>query len=181
MVSDVAVAFPETDTFQRDLEDLIGVERVHWVDASDVTTRLLGDSSTANVFLIGIAFQIGALPISSASLEAAIGMNGVAVDRNVAAFRAGRWWIADRGRLGLSEEAPDQPPEPRFFDQDELPSDLHLLAERRAADLVEYQDRRYAQVYIDLARRTARAEARIVGAPGPLTYAVVRNLYKLMA
>ena len=62
----------------------------HWADAQRLTTALFGDSVTANVFVLGMAVQVGALPLAAASVEQAIELNGVAVARNVESFRWGR-------------------------------------------------------------------------------------------
>ena len=46
--------------------------------------------SRANIFLVGYAFQKGAMPLSAEAIEKAIEMNGEAVAMNQAAFRWGR-------------------------------------------------------------------------------------------
>ena len=43
-----------------------------------------------NVFLLGVAFQTGALPVSTESIEHAIELNGVAAEKNLQAFRRGQ-------------------------------------------------------------------------------------------
>ena len=40
-----------------------------WADAAQITNGFLGDATTANVFVVGMAVQIGALPISLDSLR----------------------------------------------------------------------------------------------------------------
>ncbi len=53
-------------------------------------TALFGNTVGANIFLVGYAYQLGAMPLSAASIEEAIELNGEAVDMNKAAFRWGR-------------------------------------------------------------------------------------------
>jgi len=65
-----------------------------WADAGAITEALLGSSVTANVFVVGMAVQAGALPLSPQALEQAIELNGVATSSNLAAFRWGRAMIA---------------------------------------------------------------------------------------
>ena len=55
-----------------------------------VAETLFGTSVGANIFLVGVAFQQGAIPLSAAAIERAIELNGEAVEMNVAAFRWGR-------------------------------------------------------------------------------------------
>ena len=62
----------------------------HWADAQAITEALFGNSVTANVFVVGMAVQAGALPLSPLSVEQAIELNGVAVHSNMEAFRWGR-------------------------------------------------------------------------------------------
>jgi indolepyruvate ferredoxin oxidoreductase len=53
-------------------------------------TALLGDSIASNLFLLGVAFQRGLVPVSGAALERAVELNAVAVDFNKQAFLYGR-------------------------------------------------------------------------------------------
>ncbi|MFL5993824.1 MAG: 2-oxoacid:acceptor oxidoreductase family protein [Streptomyces sp.] len=72
MVSDVSASWPETASFERGLEERLGRGRVHWVDAEQVVRDLFGSASVLNLFMVGAAFQLAALPVSAASLERAI-------------------------------------------------------------------------------------------------------------
>ena len=60
-----------------------------------LVTRLFGDDQHANIFLVGMACQAGAIPVDAAHIESAIELNGVAVERNQQAFRRGRQLVAD--------------------------------------------------------------------------------------
>ena len=55
-----------------------------------LATALLGQSIGANMFMLGYAYQLGALPLSAQAIEQAIELNGEAVAMNLAAFRWGR-------------------------------------------------------------------------------------------
>jgi len=137
------------------------------VAARRLVRRLLGDDSTANVFLLGVAVQAGHVPVSADHLERAIELNGVAVAKNLAAFRWGRAWVADEAAV----EAAATPPS---TEGGRAAADIPLRS-RLVADLTGYQSSKYA----------ARFEAVIheVAAKGhpELTEAVMRNLHKLMA
>ncbi|HEX5119428.1 MAG TPA: indolepyruvate ferredoxin oxidoreductase family protein [Pseudonocardiaceae bacterium] len=183
MVSDVNTAYPDTEQFRSALENALGERRVHWLDTGELSERIAGDRSGANVMLIGAAVQAGAVPVNPASIEAAIELNGIAVQANRAAFRAGRWWVADRDRLLAALPSPDaeQPPSPSWFAESGLPDDVRTMAARRAEDLLHYQDQRYAQRYVELVAAIAAAEQRTTGGSAVLTQVVAANLYKLMA
>ncbi len=57
--------------------------------------RCSATSIGANMFMVGYAYQLGALPLSAAAIEQAIELNGEAVAMNKAAFRWGRRAAAD--------------------------------------------------------------------------------------
>ena len=59
-------------------------------DATGDAEARFGDAIFANMIMLGAAFQLGSLPLKAEALEAAIRLNGVAVEKNLAAFRRGR-------------------------------------------------------------------------------------------
>lgn len=60
------------------------------VDATRLSERHFGTHMMTNMILLGAAWQEGLVPVSLASLEAAVRLNGVEVESNLAAFRLGR-------------------------------------------------------------------------------------------
>jgi len=145
-------------------------DRAHWADAEHITHVVLGDATTANVFVVGMALQAGALPIDPAYVEQALELNGVQVDDNVAALRLGRRAIAD----------PDAVARATHTDPD-AERDTAATVDFFATDLVDYQDARYADSFREFVRTVADAERALAPGPAVLTLAVARNLYKLMA
>jgi len=138
--------------------------------------RLLGDTIYANMMLAGIAFQRGHLPLSLRAIEEAITLNGAAVQANLAAFHTGRL-IADK---------PDTLPSGEADQASSAPDDPDGLAEWFAEELVAYQDDAYAERYRKLVARVRDAEIAVNGVEPdpkrlPLTEAVARSLFKLMA
>ncbi|MGC1464553.1 MAG: indolepyruvate ferredoxin oxidoreductase family protein, partial [Pseudolabrys sp.] len=79
-----------TERLKRAIVGAAGRERTHFVDAGRLATALLGQSIGANMFMLGYAYQTGALPVSAEAIEKAIEMNEQAVPMNIAAFRYGR-------------------------------------------------------------------------------------------
>ena len=86
-----------TERLKRAIRTAAGAEKTHFVDATRLATALLGNSIGANIFMVGYAYQLGALPLSAESIEKAIELNGEAVPMNLAAFQFGRRAAFDRG------------------------------------------------------------------------------------
>jgi indolepyruvate ferredoxin oxidoreductase len=163
------------------------------VDTVAVSSALFGDSIAANVVALGAAYQAGALPLAASSITRAIEVNGVAVERNLDAFRAGRVAVHDPGRLPAARRPGELR---RQAQRDVLAAAAALAAERglagpaaetaarRAAELTAYQDARLAGRYLDLVGAAARAEADLAGgagAGGALTAAVTDAFFHLLA
>jgi indolepyruvate ferredoxin oxidoreductase len=193
MITHPALPYPD-DSIERRLDARSRPEANRFPDATALATALTGSSASANVFLLGVALQDGRVPISIASIERAIGLNGVAVDTNLAALDWGRRWAHDPGAVEAlaltAPAAPDQPtltvPDlPRALDDrvraitddDGLRRTIRPLA----ADLVGYQDVGYARRFLDAVTDAAVAERRAVPGSTRLTEGVARSLHKLMA
>ncbi len=171
-----------------------------YVEGRSLAEALFGDHMATNLFVLGVAYQAGWLPLRASSIEAAIRMNGVQVEQNLQAFRYGRLWVHDPQRVRALVERP------RAGYEEERARWLRALGGRRArayaglldrcqhldpesrrllavrvGELVDYQDARYAQTYVDAVLRAAERERQAVGRTGPLTHAVARSLFKLMA
>ena len=155
-------------------------DRNLYVDAAGLTSALMGTSVTANVFMLGIAYQAGLIPIDAAAIEQAIELNGTAVDANLASFRWGRHWTADPvavARHAGTKAAYDAAPYTVSGIDD---VNLRHAVELRAGDLVSYQNRRYADRYVDVVRRAHVAETA-VGGDGTFSRSVAQQLHHLMA
>ena len=79
-----------TERLKRAIITAAGRDNVSFIDASRLATALLGNSIASNIFLVGYAYQKGAIPLSAEAIEKAIEMNGEAVAMNQSAFRWGR-------------------------------------------------------------------------------------------
>jgi indolepyruvate ferredoxin oxidoreductase len=152
------------------------------VDAARLTTGLLGNAITANVFVLGVAYQAGFIPVSARLIEQAIELNGTAVEANRTAFRWGRKWYLDPATV--EAKASGTAPPPAAMAKINLKgiddAELRRLVEIRAAELIAYQNRKYAERYVKLVREAAAAETK-AGGDGRYAQTVARNLYKLMA
>jgi indolepyruvate ferredoxin oxidoreductase len=188
MVSDVAARYPALESLAQRIDAVSRAERNVFLDAQRVAERLLGDHMASNLLLVGVAWQLGALPLSAGAIEAAITLNGVAREMNLAAFRWGRLYVADRARVEAVLQADRAPtpaaesisPEAQAIVDSVGASGALLEALRvRVPELIAYQNAGYARRYAEAVARVLRAESRL--GSDALALAVARNLYKLMA
>jgi indolepyruvate ferredoxin oxidoreductase len=137
-------------------------DRNIFVDATRIAEGLFASHLAVNVFLLGVAYQGGLIPLSAASIEEAIRLNRIEAERNIQAFLWGRRYYQD-ARVVEEMIAPStRPPQPMG------------TVERRFAELTLYQDRRYAETYRAFADEIAKREPA-------LAEPVARYLFKLMA
>jgi indolepyruvate ferredoxin oxidoreductase len=170
------------------------------VPARRIAEELFGDYMLTNLVVLGAAYQAGLIPIAAAAIEEAIGLNGVAVDANRQAFRHGRMWVHDRAGIAALLDPPaldaaaehdrrrDALGRRRRSAYDRLwhlasglDEETRRLLAVRLAELVDYQDERYARAYLDTVAAVADREQNVMPGTRDLTHAVARCLYKLMA
>jgi indolepyruvate ferredoxin oxidoreductase len=164
-----------TERLKRAIVASAGRGNCHFVDATRIASALFGNSIGANFFLVGYAYQIGALPLSAAAIEKAIELNGEAVEMNRAAFRWGRYAAIDLADVETLIKPKEEDPARR------LSQTLDETIERRVEFLTAYQNARYAARYRTMVDKVRAAEsARTPGNSG-LAEAVARYLFKLMA
>jgi indolepyruvate ferredoxin oxidoreductase len=180
MVFDGSVGYPDEREM---LGRLTGAcERVTSVDGLGAADALFGTTDVANMLVVGVAYQAGALPMSAASIESAIGLNGVAVELNIAAFRWGRVAVADPAAFA----AATRPAGPTVTAPPELPATSPLtgetrrLVQRRVAELIAHSGPRAARRYLGLVEGVWLAERR-VGQRTKLSETVARGLHRFMA
>jgi indolepyruvate ferredoxin oxidoreductase len=163
-------------------------------DAQAICEELLGDHMPAHVFLIGVAYQLGVLPFSLAAIEEAIGELGAQAASNLAAFRWGRAAVDRPEALEQARNArrarrsSEREPSPaamrasaRLLAARNLPRDHGDALAWYTADLVDYQDRRYAGRYLELVSRVIEAERELGNERSELSETVAHHLYRLMA
>jgi indolepyruvate ferredoxin oxidoreductase len=156
-----------------------------YVDAAAVTTGLFGTSVTANVFVVGVAYQAGLIPLPADAIEQAIELNGAAVESNLAAFRWGRAWYVDPDAVEHQADRTTRAADATRFDVGTFDDpELQRLVEVRARDLAAYQNDKYARRYVAVVREAAVAESAVGGAggtDGSFSRTVARQLHRLMA
>jgi len=81
--------FP-TLQLQDSINDAAGDSHSHFVNATQLAEQLLGNTLGANMFMLGYAWQKGAVPLPIKAIESAIALNGQAVEMNLQALLWGR-------------------------------------------------------------------------------------------
>jgi indolepyruvate ferredoxin oxidoreductase len=171
-----------------------------YVEGRRVVEALFGDYMMTNLFMLGVAYQAGRIPLRAESIEWAIRLNGVQVEENLQAFRYGRLLVHAPERVRSLVEPPSLSDEEERIRWErrlgwagrrayrtllercrDLDGESRRMLAIRVGDLIEYQNVRYAGRYVDFVLRVAARERQVLGRTGPLTHAVIRYLYKLMA
>jgi indolepyruvate ferredoxin oxidoreductase len=152
-------------------------QRTVTLDSARLAKHLTGSSLGANMLLLGAAYQSGALPLTCASIEAAIRTNGVAVEANLAAFRWGRHVIANPAFHG---EPATCEVESELLRERSFTGALRRLLNVRAELLMRYQNRATAMSYLDDIERVWTVERRL-GDQTVLSEAAARGLHRLIA
>jgi len=167
--------FP-AQSLRRTISKGVGEDNAFFVDATRIATALMGDSIATNMFMLGVAYQRGLIPVSADAIDKAIELNGAAVKMNQAAFLWGRRFVAEPAaveRLSTPNEA--QGLEPRIAET------LEQMVARRVEFLTSYQNAAYGQRYADLVERVRKAEQSQAKGQTGLAHAVARYYFKLLA
>ena len=166
---------PDAEGLAARLAEQFG-ERGQAFEALRLSAALMGDSITANMMLLGAAWQRGLVPLSLAAIDRAIALNGVAVAQNRIAFLWGRRAGHDlQGveRIAVGAGAGAQQVvrfEPRRQES------LQDLVRKRSDFLVDYQNAAWAARYASAIGQLEQAAASDL-----LARAAARGLFKLMA
>lgn len=153
------------DTREAAIRAVVGDDCVAAFDANQVAETLMGDAVFANVMMLGFAWQRGMVPVGLDALHQAIELNGVAPEKNKAAFACGRIMAADPDALAPAQvDAPSETAE--------------AAISRRADFLTDYQNAAYANRY-----RATLADFASALPENDETHvlAAAKSLFKLMA
>jgi indolepyruvate ferredoxin oxidoreductase len=155
------------------LREAIGDHKLDVLDATGIATALMGDSIATNSFLLGFAFQKGAIPLSLESILRAVELNGVAIEMNKQALSWGRLAAHDIARVRTATQFRTKPAKTnRTLDE---------VISHRSEFLKNYQDQAYADRYLALVAKVRAAESKAAPGSSELTEAVAKNFFKLMA
>jgi indolepyruvate ferredoxin oxidoreductase len=170
---------PDADALAAKLAGVLG-ERGLAMEALRLSTALMGDAITANMFLLGAAWQRGLVPLTRAAIDRAIELNGVAIEVNRRAFLWGRRAAHDPRAVEriAAGSGPASAQVVRFDPR--KPATLAELLAHRIGVLTAYQGAGYANRYAAAVRRVEQAEAKL-GRGDAVAKAAARYLFKLMA
>jgi indolepyruvate ferredoxin oxidoreductase len=163
----------EMVAMQDALRDAVGERNLDIIDATAIASTLMGDSIATNAFMLGYAFQKGAIPLSLEAILRAIEINGAAIEMNKQAFTWGRLAAHDMARVRSVTQF-----------RTRAASAVKPLDEQiasRAKFLGDYQNKAYADRYLAAVAKVRKAEQAVAPASSELTEAVAKNLFKLMA
>ncbi|GAA1383586.1 indolepyruvate ferredoxin oxidoreductase family protein [Kitasatospora putterlickiae] len=189
MVTNRVVVPDSPDDALERIAALTRSERNLHLDAQGLSEDLFGDHMPTNMLLIGAAFQHGCVPLSSTAIEAAIRLNGAAVEKNLAAFRWGRAAVLDHEAVLKAVRVPARPV------VEVTPAALAMAGEHleagalrdavalRSADLIAYQNDAYARKFVLEVHSVAATAKRLAGeeAGERIAVAYAKGLYKVMA
>ncbi len=190
MVSDRQVQFPPIERLTAGIDRVTRKADNVYLDGEALAYGLFGDSMAANLFMVGVAYQAGTLPMKAQSIETAIEQARVGVEQGIAAFRWGRMALVDRAfvEAEIAKYAPEAQRAPELdkaaralVDGVGAEGETRRLLEVRLPDLIAYQDKAYARRYAEVVKRIVDAERRAVPGKSDLAEAAARYLYKLMA
>jgi len=188
-VADRAIASPPLEFLRSRIDERSRSNLNVWLDAQRLAHEQLGSDAYANVLLLGVAFQTGAVALSSLSIERAIELNGIDVETNRQAFRLGRRSVSSAPQavvLQANIATPGAVPDPRLESVAssvgaETGGDLDSVVRIRVADLTDYQNLGYARRYADLVGRARAAEHSLGLSQESFARAVAVELHRLMA
>ncbi len=149
---------------------------VEFVNASDLTTALMGDAIFTNPFVMGYGYQKGLIPLAGASILRAIELNGTAVEKNKQAFEWGRRAAVDLA--AVTKAAFPVPPKSGYY---KLSESIDEMIGRRVEFLSGYQNSAYGDRYAALVKRVVAFEAEKFPGKKALAAAVARYYFKVLA
>lgn len=141
--------------------------RDHFINFTDLATQLTGDAISANMMMLGYAWQQGLVPIGRDAIEQAVTLNGVAVKANIAAFNWGRLLAHDPEAVTSAAGPAQVTARP----QNALSTD-ELIA-HRSAHLTKFQNARLAKRYTARLARLAKSVDADALRQAAISYAAV--------
>ncbi|MCT8175686.1 indolepyruvate ferredoxin oxidoreductase family protein [Variovorax sp. CY25R-8] len=160
------------------IEAAAGTADLVLIDGERMATALVGDPIGINMFMLGLAWQRGFVPLGRAAIERAIELNGVAVAMNKEAFLWGRRVAHDRQAVERHLKA-EQPTQVITF-MSRQTRGLDQTVAHRIEHLRAHSGELHVQRYRALVEKARRLEAAL-HAGDALARAVAHNYHRLLA
>ena len=148
-------------------------EEINQINASEISKSLFGNTILSNIFLVGYAIQKGAIPLSLASIEEAIKINGVSIEENLNALTWGRLAAEDFKYVINKCEFN----KPKF----NINLSLDQLIKKRYNDLFHYHNEKYAQRFKNIVNKVINVDKNFKNKKLKLSRIAINTLYKTMA
>ncbi|MGB1532997.1 MAG: DUF6537 domain-containing protein, partial [Acidimicrobiales bacterium] len=194
MVGNPLGTLPTSEMLLERLSNCIKKESSYLVDAGARCKDLLGSVTSSNIFLLGVAVQFGALPVSPQSFEQAIKLNNVNIEGNLDAFHWGRAWAFDTDYVEhvIQNQRRVTDSQPQLHLNDDITSRIHSLKLPNedthlisflADDVLGFQNFRTVEKFINLLEEVNRSSVGLTSNDDrqSLIIAVARNAHKLIA
>lgn len=156
------------------IQDRCGSDNLLAIEGLRIGAGLMGDTLATNMFMLGVAWQMGYVPLSLTSIMKAIELNNVQVDFNKKSFLWGRRAAVNLDAVEKAAANASWRPSKR------IDMSSSAIVERSMAYLTDYQDATYAQRYKALVDRAIAAE-KSRGLDDRFSTAVARYYFKLLA
>jgi indolepyruvate ferredoxin oxidoreductase len=153
-----------------------GQKEIDFIDANALAVSHMGDALYTNPLLMGYAWQRGWIPLSKQAIMKAIELNDMQVANNMKAFCIGQLAAV---KPELVTKANVQTIEFRRDAKQSSKSITEIMA-ARAQELLHYQNKAYANRYLEEVNRVIAFEKKLQ-LDEQLSTAVAHNLFKLMA
>ena len=149
------------------------VKRAYDLDANQTSVYLSGTETSANMVMLGYAWQRGLIPLPKSAILRAISLNGALVETNQKAFEGGRAVAA--GTL----KAPIKFNPKETKDDSERDSNAKLLA-ARAKLLAKYQNASFAERYVIKCAEVIELDRNINRSSNALSRSFISSYFRLL-
>ena len=139
---------------KKHLENHLDANNLEFLDMSLLAEKLVGDTVSANIMMIGYASQRRLLPLSVNSLEKAIELNGVSIEQNLKAFNWGR--LLAENKMNVFKYA-------GLIKNEKTKIDVKNEILKFRKILTDYQDNDLAKSYENLINKLYLKEKKLFG------------------
>ncbi|CAN0588309.1 unnamed protein product [Ectocarpus sp. 12 AP-2014] len=172
---DPDIQFPG-ESMEQSVREACRADGSWFLDAGGLAKALMADGMAVNLFTVGFAYQQGLLPLSAQSIERAIELNNVSVEKNKQAFLWGR-----RAAHDLEKVLAFPAPKAAGAQTVQVMETTDQLIDRNKAHLTDYQNAALARRYEKLVRGAEKTISTRLGRDPMLLRAIAESYAKVLA